>query len=170
MIVAFFGSSRVGKTTIARALQYQLALPLRSCGAAVVERAVQLGVPFTDLPDDEHRAVDHETLSWVAGHELCLVEGRFLDSVLAAIAERTILVRLDATGEDRRQRWAARNMPLTSIELEELDKVDVTFRARLYGTFHPIRPVLTLSTSELSVEACVQSVVSQLGANLTIRG
>jgi cytidylate kinase len=170
MIVAFFGPSRVGKTTIARALQNQLALPLRSCGAAVVERAVRLGVPFTDLPDDEHRAVDRETLSWVAGHESCLVEGRFLDSVLAAIAGRTILVRLDATGEDRCQRWAARNMPLTSTELEELDKVDVTFRARLYGTSQPIRPVLTLSTSELSVEACVQSVVSQLGASLTIRG
>jgi cytidylate kinase len=170
MIVALFGPSGVGKTTIARMLQDQLGLPLRSCGAAVVDRAVRFGVPFANLPDDEHRAVDHETLSWVAVHQSCLVEGRFLDSVLVAIAGRTILVRLDATEEDRCRRSAARNMPLTSRELQELDRVDVTFRARLYGTSERIQPVLTLSTSELSVEACVQSVVSLPSARLTVRG
>jgi cytidylate kinase len=170
MIVALFGPSCVGKTTIARMLQDQLAFPMRTCGAAAVERAVRLGVPLADLPDDEHRAVDHETLSWVAGHQSCLVEGRFLDSVLASIAGRTRLVRLDATVEDRCRRWAARKMPLTSTELEELDRVDVNFRARLYSTSQRIRHVLTLSTSELSVKACVQSVVTLFRASLTVRG
>jgi cytidylate kinase len=170
MIVAFFGPSCVVKTTIARVLQDQLALPLRSCGAAVVERAARVGVPFTDLPDEEHRAVDHDTLSWVVSRQSCLVEGRFLDSVLAPVAGPTILVRLNARVEDRCRRWAARSTPSMSIRLEELDRIDDTLRARLYGTSQRIQPVLTLSTSELSVEVCAERVVSLLGASLAARG
>jgi cytidylate kinase len=170
MIVAFFGPSCVEKTTIALAAQDRLALPLRSCGAVVVERAARLGVPFTELRDEEHAAVDANTLSWVAGHQSCLVEGRFLDAVLSPVAGRTILVRVEARLEDRCRRWAARRIPLTSAELDRLDGVDLTFRARLYDGSQRIQPVLTLSSSELSVEACVQSVTSLLGARPTSRG
>jgi cytidylate kinase len=170
MIVAFFGPSCVGKTTIARVLQDQFGLPLRSCGAAVVGRAARLSVPFTDLPDEEHRAVDCDTLSWVASHPSCLVDGRFLDSVLAPVAGQTIFVRLDATAEDRCRRWAARSTPSMFIRLEELDRIDDTLRARLYGTSERIQPVLMLNTSDLSVEACVQRLVSILSASLTARG
>jgi cytidylate kinase len=82
MIIAIYGPSGTGKTAISGLLAEMLGLPFRLCGEAVKGRAAMLGVPWRELPDEQHRAVDAETRIWVNRNQPCLVEGRYLDYVL----------------------------------------------------------------------------------------
>jgi cytidylate kinase len=158
MIIGLFGPSSVGKTTIARLLSTGLGLPLRSCGEVVRDRAAQLALSPKDLPDEEHTIIDNDTRVWASSHQLCLVEGRYLDYVLAPIRSKVILVRLEATKADRQARQKEQGpQPLTLMHGDP-DEIDRIFCTRMYKNIERISPSLMLSSSELSVEACVQRV------------
>ena len=165
MIVALFGASCTGKTSIARALSAELTVPLRSCGDAVKGRASELSVAWSKLPDEQHRTVDKETREWCAAMKPCIVEGRFLDHVLAPLQGDTMLIRLAASKEARCARWTSRTgLHAALAEIEEHDEVDRTFRTRLYGESEVLAPLLVMDTSDQSVKACVRRVKSLLEA------
>jgi cytidylate kinase len=84
VIIAIFGRSATGKTTIATMVGRELDAPVRHCGNALKEAAGLIGVSVDDAPASLHRALDEATQNWwdsmLGG--LAVVEGRFLDQVL----------------------------------------------------------------------------------------
>jgi cytidylate kinase len=161
MIVALSGSSCTGKTTVARRLRDLLGLPLRSCGEAVGMRATSLGVPWAQLGSDQHRQVDAETREWVWQNRPCLVEGRYLDRVLGPLGGEVVLVRLEASTDERISRQSAkRGLPSTATNFQEEAQAELAFAEQMYGIGERVTPSLVLNTSELSVEACVQRIKS----------
>jgi cytidylate kinase len=88
MIFAIYGPSCVGKSTVSSRVAAELNLQFRSCGSAVRDRASVLGIDIKELPDAIHREIDQETVAWALTHQPCVVEGRFLDLVLAAVDNR----------------------------------------------------------------------------------
>jgi cytidylate kinase len=161
MIIALFGPSCTGKTTLALRLGKLLGLPLRSCGEAVRTRAMMLGVSLHELSYDEHRRVDAETREWVLEKRPCLVEGRYLHSVLATLGREIVLIRLEASEEDWRRRDKTKHgRPASMTSLQERERNDLDFSKHMYSIGKPLAASLVLNSSEMSVEACVQRVKS----------
>jgi cytidylate kinase len=153
MIIGIFGPFCVGKTTLARNLGDLLGLPYRLCGDAVRARARMLNIDLEELSEEEHRNIDRETREWAAANQPCIVDGRYLDYVLAPLINDVILVRLDAADEERRRR---RSLTLTEYQISQ--SADLAFSARMYSISKALLPSLVLSSSELSVEACAQRI------------
>jgi cytidylate kinase len=161
LIVALFGFSCTGKTTLGRRLGDVLGLPFRSCGEVVKDRARSLGIPLQELSYGEHRTVDADTREWVRKNRPCLVEGRYLDYVLSPLRREVILVRLEASGEVRRRREEAKKgLAITAKNLEEQEKADLVFSDHMYSISERLAPSLVLNSSELPVEACVHRIKS----------
>src|SRR5439155_23754104 len=116
------------KTTLAQALQRHLNIPLRSCGEVVKQTAQEMSIPVDSVPDDEHRRIDADTVSWTAGVRDCIVEGRFLDCVLASTTDRVRLIRLVASDNLRCERGSkAAGKPMSLADLRDIDEADRTF-------------------------------------------
>ena len=159
MIVGLYGSSSTGIATIARRVMHETNCALRSCGEIVKSRAGLLGAHPNELSEEVHRQIDDETRKWAVASDPCVVEGRYLDWVLAPIGSQVSLVRLEATQADRRMRWMARApRPLTLTE-DELDLADSAFCRQMYSSGEQLAPQLILNSSELSVEECVQRII-----------
>src|SRR5258705_4185606 len=121
MIIGLFGLSSTGKTSIARRVMIETNCALRSCGEIVKSRAEFVGVHPNELSDEEHRQIDEDTRKWAIASDPCLVEGRYLDRVLAPIGPRVTLVRLVTTYADRRARRMQRDSRLLTLTEDELD-------------------------------------------------
>jgi cytidylate kinase len=156
MIVGIFGASCAGKSSIASQLARQESLPLRSCGVLVHEAAKALGVGVGELPDRIHRDIDEQTVEWALRTKRCIVEGRFLDSVLADVPFPSFFVQLTATPEVRLVRACSRSGDAVNIDKLHLwDEADAAFRGRMYARRKQLAPNLCLDTSTNSVEECV---------------
>jgi cytidylate kinase len=161
MIVALCGPSCTGKTTIAELVRNHTGLPLRCCGNTVKQKANELGVPVAELPDGEHRAIDAETVRWATSNSPCLVEGRYLQYVLAPIGSQVHLVSLEASDEDRRRRMVKTGRLERLEHFEKAEKIDHEFAKRMYKG-RRLRPSLVVNSSHFSVEVCVRSVLEFL--------
>src|SRR5215510_2480031 len=118
MIFAIFGPSCVGKTTVTRLVAERLKLPLRSCGGVVRDRASALGVSVQAVPDDVHHEIDRETVAWATSNQPCLLDGRFLDQVLAKAKTSVVLIQL--TASDSQRHFRACNSGRTGFTLDDL--------------------------------------------------
>ncbi|MEA3051399.1 MAG: hypothetical protein QOG72_302 [Sphingomonadales bacterium] len=90
----------------------------------------------SDLPDEQRRLIDRQTLDWVRENASSggIVEGRFLDAVLVPVRHLVCLVEVRADPEVRAQRWAERTeVPVTPAEIEGQDRTDAGFRDRIYS-------------------------------------
>lgn len=159
MIIGLFGASSTGKTTITRRVAPELTLPLRLCGEIVKSRSVGLGVSLMQLSDEDHQNIDSETREWAIKNKPCIIEGRYLDQVLYPMGAQVALIRLEANTADRRMRSLRSGSDPLTIMGEDPDLLDSMFRARMYRGVEHLIPQLTLSSSELSVEACAQRVI-----------
>lgn len=110
MIIALYGQSSSGKTTIASALRPHLRdCPARYCGEVVKARARDLLVPPNDLLEEEHRAIDAGTRAWSEAQlGLAIVEGRYLHCVLSRTCADVRLIEIVCDAAAREQRWAKR--------------------------------------------------------------
>jgi cytidylate kinase len=171
MIVSIFGRSCVGKSTIARALAVDLGIPLRSCGEEIKRAARARGLDFSSLTDDDHRAIDKITRSWVLETCFCLVEGRFLDQVLRSLPISPLSICLTANTDARYERFLKReNRNASMEELIKGDDADEELRKRLYGGTGFLNTSIFIDTSSLTVVACVEHIkarIDQLRKRLT---
>ena len=111
-------------------------------------------MPLSVAPDALHRCVDDATRDWARRHalELAVIEGRFLDQVLAD-EPSTILVRVTCRPATRFERWVGRaGGDFCEEQLGELDKADDLFRIRMYGSADKGAAQITLDTSSGGVE------------------
>jgi cytidylate kinase len=161
MIVALFGRSGCGKTSLAEIISNELGIPVRHCGKEIWKAAAAAGLSLSELSDETHRLVDRQSRVWCAaeGEGMRLIEGRFLDHVLAGLPD-VAFVRLTAPVEERARRLAERvGSSLGNKSIVEIDDEDDLFRCRLY---HPV-PIDVeggeLDTGGGDVHECAQKLI-----------
>ena len=157
MIVAIYGRSCSGKTILSNSLSEQLSIAVRHCGEAVKELAARAGVSPGELNPEDHLNIDEETRQAAAVNVNLIIEGCFLDKVLAE--SQSILVELRCETEVRNSRYQERN---SSMQFEAREKSDVELKARLYGDAPGRPPDLTVDTTHLKTEETVTEVKTWL--------
>lgn len=163
MLIAIFGGSSTGKTTLARALADRTGQDARYCGDVVRSAADQLHLTLDELPAAEHARIDTETLDWCANHSTGIVEGRFLDQVLSPLAKTFCLVEIRADDAVRADRWANRlERAQDTNDIAGYDQEDEAFRVRAYGMQVRLNPNFILETSTLSVDECLERLSAWL--------
>ena len=158
MIMALYGRSCVGKTTIARSLSGLSGIPLRSCGGVVRARAASIGVSVVELSEDDHRQIDAATIRWAREQKDCIVEGRFLDAVFATEDLPLILIEITASPAARVERARERHQSPAFCEddLKLADTRDAAFVSELFEATCPCVPWRRIDTSNLTVVGCTQ--------------
>lgn len=154
MILAIYGPSCVGKTTIARILTTQLRVPVRLCGDVVRQASVDLGLDINALPDLMHREIDAETICWAnSSSGLCLVEGRYLDQVLAPLKSSIVLICFAATPQARAERWEMKTGLKSGLsQIRQVDALDAAFRKKMYKNIQRFEPSITVDTTSQTPE------------------
>jgi cytidylate kinase len=136
MILAIYGRSAAGKTTIAEIMASRLQLPVRHCGIAIRAAATEFGTGLAALPKDVHRRVDAETSDWCDQHTEVggIIERRFLDSVLR-VRDDVLFVNVRAELDERARRMverSSRHVDLAAVLA--IDAEDDLFRSTMYST------------------------------------
>ena len=166
MILAINGASKVGKSTIARALRDLVQVPLRSCGEEIKAAATARNVSTDKLTDDIHKSVDQETVKWAAENRPCVVEGRYLDYVLCPIQSGVWLIQVRASEDERAKRFsAALGRQVTLPELHGLDEQDRSLITRVFGLKRRLPPDITIDTTRLAAEVCVRLLAPLIPSN-----
>jgi chloramphenicol 3-O-phosphotransferase len=161
MIIALYGKSSCGKTTIAKALRSHFSdCEIRHCGEIVKARALDLHVQLHDLEEAEHRAIDSETCSWCEGQTgNRIVEGRYLHNVLSGLHAEVRLIEIACSDDLREQRWAIRmKRGLGPSELCDMDASDFAFAAKMYCGQPRLEPELRIDTDSATVDECVKQI------------
>ncbi len=158
-MIALVGPSCVGKTTIGLELSAATKVRIRRCGDQVRSEAQLLGVPIDELPDELHEMVDAETREWAVALQMGVVEGRYLDYVLATLVAPPRLVRLTATDDVRCERWRLRTGDRFSLDdLQKVDEADGALAGRIYAASSRLLPSFRIDTSSTSVSDCVGQI------------
>lgn len=162
MNVVIFGRSCTGKTSIARRLAELCKLPARYCGDTVRAAAALASVPVDDLPLAEHRRIDDETRSWVAQSGSAIVEGRYLQFVLASCARDSLIVETRCADTIRAVRWSERGGATVDVDaLRSMDDAEDRFVAAFYGSGLRISPHLVIDTTHLSETESASMIVEE---------
>ena len=152
--IAIFGESCAGKTTFAKYLANKYSYSTRHCGDLIRSAARAVGVDVSKLSAESHARVDSETIRWVKDVKgPKLVEGRYLNYVLAENGSGLVLVRFLANIDTRVQRSGVHNSSEERRHaLFHADASDAEFRNRLYRGVVPLEAHLTIDTSGLSMD------------------
>lgn len=164
MIVAIFGRSCTGKSSVTRLISGLCSWESRICGDIIRARAAELGVVPEDLSIDEHRRIDTETVAYATvANESCLVDGRYLNYVLHGCRSSVFLVEFVATQEVRLVRWQQRlGRPVSHEWLSRLDGIDIEFSQQTYADVVPISPQLVLDTADITIRECSELLLLHL--------
>jgi cytidylate kinase len=160
MILAIFGRSAVGKTTVAEIIGARLLMPVRHCGLALRAAAAEAGTTIADVDATIHTRVDSETVQWCERYASAggIVEGRFLDHVLGDDASIRF-VAMTATVEERAARLQSRLGRTSSIaELLAVDEADDLFRGNMYGVGPRAAASLVIDTTEGSARVWAEEL------------
>ena len=154
MTIAIFGASCTGKTTFVKYLASKYSYNTRHCGDVIRRTARLLGVEISRLGPELHSRVDNETLCWVKDEEgPKLVEGRYLNYVLADNSSGFVLVRFLANIDTRVRRSSVHNSSEEGRHaLLNADASDSEFCNRLYRGVTPLEAHHTIDTSGLSLK------------------
>lgn len=152
--IAIFGDSCTGKTTFVRYLANKYSYPTRHCGDLVRVAARSAGVDVSMLSTESHLRIDSETVQWVKTEEgPRLVEGRFLDYVLAESTSAVVLVQFLSDIDTRVQRMSVHNSRAEARRaLLSADASDHEFRDRFYLGVEPLQASHSINTSGLSMD------------------
>src|SRR6267142_4762045 len=104
MIIALYGKSTVGKTTVSKLIGQRLSINVRHCGEIVKVRASELAINYWELPKSEHENIDIETqhlAKTLTG--VVLMEGRYLDQVLNDVPN-VLFIHLDCSEAESARR------------------------------------------------------------------
>jgi len=164
VILAIYGGSCTGKTTVAKVLAERLACPVRCCGELVREAAKTADVGIDKLPYKAHKRIDEQTVAWLeTTTRPSILEGRHLHYVLAPGTAFIFFVRLEASVPSRSLRWQVKSggaSPTSKVTM--LDTEDDVFRLRLYPNRRPVTPSFTVDTTSLTPEETAQCVVMRV--------
>jgi cytidylate kinase len=157
VILAIYGASCSGKTTLSTTLSRQFSFAVRHCGEIVKASATKRQVPPADLSLEDHLAIDHETRRAAVENPNLIIEGCFLNLVLAESA--SILIELRCDREVRDERYRERN---SSIAFQARDDGDLKLRTNLYSEIPGRPPNLSIDTTHLKTEETAMEVTRWL--------
>lgn len=164
-VIALYGNTCVGKTTIASALARLLGAPVRFCGEELKRKAASFGTVPEKSPDSLYHHVDLETISWVgAGSHPKVVEGRFLDVVLEGIPGIEFF-ELTCSPAIRTSRFASLGRATDHLHsIDEVDTEDSRRRETIYKRGSPTRSALGgVSTDHRQSMEVAEQILRQLG-------
>ena len=154
LVLALYGASCTGKTTVARILAKELNCSLRSAGDAIRARSLELNVPQNSLALDEHRKIDETTRAMARSSVGPLViEGTFLGALLFDLKDIRRIKLICAEGE-RRRRWESRG----GTPLHSRDDADRRLRQCLHGCRADGTPDITIETSSRTPEEIAKEI------------
>lgn len=151
MILAIYGRSAVGKTTVAEIIGTRLQVPVRHCGIALRAAVSEAGGTIAEADATVHARVDRETIEWCErqGRMGGIVEGRFLDHVLAGRASTFLIVAMTASAKERAARLKGRQTQgLGPVDIASIDDAEDLFRLNMYGVTPKAPPTLTIDTTK----------------------
>jgi cytidylate kinase len=130
-ILAIYGQSCVGKTSVTNELGRILDLPVRHCGEIIKRRAQELGINPSELSPLDHQAIDKETRAMaIIAQTTTIIEGGFLDIVLAGL-DNVHFIHLICDQRVRESRYLRRDGDADISGLEIRDAADAAHRAFL---------------------------------------
>lgn len=161
-VIAIYGASCTGKSTIANIVATKLGWPLRQCGEVVSRKQEYLG---RRLSREEHNKIDAETKSLVEETKGgFIVEGAFLKNVIKD-NENVLFIELTSPIELRRQRMIIRDGSCL-IEERDLDDCELNynlFEKQLMKLDDVKGSTLRIDTKDMSVEECVSIIIGYIG-------
>jgi cytidylate kinase len=162
MVVALYGDTCVGKTTVAKLLAQDLGCGVRHCGELIKERSRALNCTPDDLPVRDHLAIDDESrqIARNATSDV-IIEGRFLNFVLYDVTE-AVLIRLACSDAERERRYC---LHLKEGSIATSDAKDSQLRGTLYGTEPKRKPDLQIETSCFSAKDIAARILVWLRGN-----
>ncbi len=150
MIVALYGASCTGKSTLARLLIDKWKCPYRSCGDLVRESAEKLNLMPHQLPEEVHRLIDTQTIEWVrqVSNSGGVLDGRFLNYVLYPVRDLVEIVELVTAPTKRMERLVIRKGKLANEnDLKNEDLADNLLSNQLYADMNKLVPGLSIDTT-----------------------
>jgi cytidylate kinase len=161
VVLALYGLSCTGKTTVAEKIAELTGWSLRSAAKAVHERAAELGISPDALSLSEHRAIDETTRNLAASAcETLVIEGTFLDALLSEVP-RISRIELNCGGQERLRRFQCRE---NNRDLVSRDNADRQLRRSLHGTRRGV-PDLSIDTTTKSPDDVAKEIIAWLGTN-----
>jgi cytidylate kinase len=157
MVIAIFGRSSVGKTTVATILGTRSGLSVRHCGEIVKQYAKSRNSGVHELTKEAHATIDDATRRVAASTESSIIEGTFLDIVLASIPG-VIFIRLSCSETARQQRFANRNSGGPKAYMAR-DEEDDALRTHLFGKSGNSPTCVELETSRLTAEEVADRIM-----------
>jgi len=169
VVLAIYGPSSVGKSTLATELGTRLRAEVRNCGDVLRERATELGIPLESIPIELHRAVDSETRRHSKNPSAILViGGRYLDKVLVGIpGVRFLRLTCDEVARERRILSRQGDKVTEVMTLHQCDQEDAHLSQELYGCFPSTsKDWMVLDTTHSSPEELASVVLDHLQQEL----
>jgi cytidylate kinase len=152
MVLAFFGPTCSGKTSIAREVHRRHGIPVRHCGEAVKSFAAARGVRLSEMTIEDHVAIDSETRNMAeATNGALLIEGTFLDVVLQDVTQQVTMIRLCCSEAERINRFLHRRRG-TEEDFRKREELDDNLRHLLYEGRAIRSDFLVADTTGMSVE------------------
>jgi cytidylate kinase len=163
MIIAIFGGSGCGKTTLARIATDKLGIPVRHCGEQISDAVAARGHNLASAPDHLHQLLDRQTRDWCAEiNGDGVVEGRFLDRVLADLPG-VVFVEFTATRKERARRLSERlKRHVDEDEVCAIDEQDDLFRRRMYPDNTCASRAQIIDTGRGTALECGQKLISMI--------
>lgn len=161
MIIALFGGSACGKTTLAKIVGSDLAIPVRHCGEEYMNALNDAGGRSASTAEHIHRLVDQETRRWCLeiGSDV-VVDGRFLDQVLSDLPN-VLFIEVHARIHLRARRLTERfNRHISEDELRAIDEEDDSFRSRMYPDVSRARRAHMVDSGGGSALECGEKLIS----------
>jgi cytidylate kinase len=150
MVIALFGPTCVGKSTVAAALGLELGIAVRHCGEAVKAYARMHRTEVPNLKLTDHRIIDQETVRMAERSiEGLVVEGTFLDIVLSSASLKVRFVRLSCSDPERLRRFIERSHA-TEEAFRAKDVADERLRQDLYTGCPRANAIVEMDTTGLS--------------------
>lgn len=165
IVLAIYGRSCVGKSTLAAELGERYDVPVRHCGAVVKACASELGIASESLPIDIHRKIDSETRKLAKNTKgAFVVEGAYLDLVLNEVpGVRFVHLRCNKTIRQTRFLGRAGAVSNTQSTLSQRDRDHKRLRRLLYQSARRVeKPWIVLNTSKSTAAEMVDFVLSKL--------
>jgi cytidylate kinase len=170
LVLALYGPTCVGKSTLAQEIGKRLRANVRHCGQILKEKTSQLKIPFDSLPIELNRAVDAETRRFAEdADEIRVIEGRYLNIVLFGIPNVRLL-RLKCSDVIRNARFSSQvGKAPNKLSIAEQDSFDKDTSKILYGD-SPLTQEdwIVLDTTRYSPETLTEIVLKRLGQEAQI--
>lgn len=164
MIIAIYGKSCTGKTSVARCLAKIINAEVRHCSEEIRNLAEKLKCMVNELSQEEHIKIDNETRKIASSFKgTLIIEGIFLSHVLEGLTD-VFWVELICNNNERRLRHQIKQgQQKIKTDISERDISDNILRKKLFKEKAPyISNILIIDSTTKSAEAIASLIAEEM--------